>query len=260
MALYPACLDPAHPRPLKLGIHKDLFARHRPGAEPAPAAPLPPPPAGSGAAVRWRLRRHIRRLLAWHCAQPRYLQQLVAGATRIDVEGKPAGEVTAAEAAYAAAVLSGARPPRPSPPPDDTPPPPRSRRRRPAVTPPESTLPADAPLGEENIVPGHLELTIKFNQLPKAQPVQAGMKIGIRTHEALVVMTVPLKAWKKLTQAAAQWPAWVAAVTGTLGTPVVTATGTQIVLERPALQVFEKKPKPTPAPTAAAAEPTPERR
>ena len=36
-----------------------------------------------------------------------YLQSLVAGATRVDLDGNPVGEVTARDAEYAAAKLAG---------------------------------------------------------------------------------------------------------------------------------------------------------
>ena len=42
---------------------------------------------------------------------------------------------------------------------------------------------------------GRLELTLKFPTLPKPMPVKSGMKIGIQTDSALVVATLPPKAW-----------------------------------------------------------------
>jgi hypothetical protein len=99
-------------------------------------------------------------------------------------------------------------------------------------------------LHAENIVSGHLELTVKFSQLPTPVPLKAGMKIGIQTDSALVVATLAPKAWKKLTQAADAWPHWVAALSGRLGAQASAAAGPVIVLEQPALQVFEKKAKP----------------
>ena len=96
----------------------------------------------------------------------------------------------------------------------------------------------------ENIVSGHLELTVKFSELPTPVQVQAGLKIGIQTDRALVVAIVPPKAWKKLAQAADAWPHWVAALRGHLGAQAGAAAGPVIVLEQPALQVLEKKAKP----------------
>jgi hypothetical protein len=115
--------------------------------------------------------------------------------------------VTEAEEAMAKAKLAGTW----------TPP------NRPASNPapagqPTPDLPIDAPLSEDNIVTGRLELTLKFSDLPKPMPVKSGMKIGIQTDSALVVATLPPKAWKKLEKAQAEWPQWVAALTGKLGT------------------------------------------
>ena len=93
-------------------------------------------------------------------------------------------------------------------------------------------------------MPGRLELTLKFSALPKAVPVKDGMKIGIQTDGALVVTTLPPKSWKKLAQAAAEFPLWVASVTGKLGAKAGADGGAVIVMEQPALQVFEKKAKP----------------
>ena len=70
---YPACFDGENPRPLKLGIHRDLMA------------------AGFEKAA-------VKRALARYCNRPRYRKALRAGAIRIDLQGQPAGVVTAAEA------------------------------------------------------------------------------------------------------------------------------------------------------------------
>ena len=136
--------------------------------------------------------------------------------------------VTQREVVYAQALLRGEVPP-PRPP------------QTAALAP---DLPQDAPLHAENIVSGHLQLTVKFPQLPTPVQVQAGLKIGIQTDRALVVAIVPPKAWKKLAQAADAWPHWVAALRGHLGAQAGAAAGPVIVLEQPALQVLEKKAKP----------------
>ncbi|HRW67350.1 MAG TPA: ProQ/FinO family protein, partial [Candidatus Competibacter sp.] len=69
---YPACFNSENPRPLKLGIHRDLMA------------------AGFEKAA-------VKRALARYCNRPRYRKALCAGAIRIDLQGQPAGAVTAAE-------------------------------------------------------------------------------------------------------------------------------------------------------------------
>src|SRR5262245_41404990 len=64
-------------RPLKIGIHKDLVAR---GID----------------------RRAVRLGLSRYCGHIGYHHALVEGATRIDLEGQPAGIVTPQEAGFAA--------------------------------------------------------------------------------------------------------------------------------------------------------------
>ena len=70
-------------RPLKIGIHIDLKARC---------------PALS--------ERKRRAVLRWYVTRTIYLRACVAGAPRIDLDGKVCGEVTAAEAQHAAARLA----------------------------------------------------------------------------------------------------------------------------------------------------------
>ncbi len=199
--LYPACFDRSQPRPLKLGIHKDLIAAGHP-------------------------LKDVRRMLWRYCSRRAYLKAMLAGAPRIDLEGQPAGAVSEEDAANAQSVLLGTVPPRSASNQESTP-----------------ALPQDAPLTPENIVSGRLELTVKFTELPKPLPVKAGMKIGIQTETALVVATLPLKAWKKLEKAKAEWPQWVASLTGKLGAQAGSDAGAVVVLEQPAVQVFEKKVK-----------------
>jgi hypothetical protein len=102
---------------------------------------------------------------------------------------------------------------------------------------------------ESSMVPGKLELNIKINQLPEHEVVKNGwiqfvVDCGDR---AKVQVTVKPKVWKKLTEAQANYPLWVASITGTLGNPTTGNRG--FILETPAIQVFERKPKePKPEP------------
>ncbi|NCU20326.1 Fertility inhibition FinO-like protein [Candidatus Falkowbacteria bacterium] len=224
-ARFPACFNASNPRPLKVRIHKDLahalwveFVANRVEPEPRMAS-------------RILLRQRVRRLLNRYCGRPAYLQVMLENAVRIDLEGAPAGKVSKQDADYASARLA-VEPP----------------AQKPQVTAPATRaphLPNDAPLTEDNIVPGRLELTVKFTQLPKPVELKSGMKIGIQAEKNLVITTLPPKTWKKLIKAASDWPEWVAAMTGKLGAQVTTDMGTAILLEEPNLQVFEKKPKPT---------------
>jgi sRNA-binding protein len=71
-------------RPLKIGIAADISARC--------------PPVE---------RRVLSVVLSVYTRRVMYLQSLVAGAARIDLDGTPAGEVTTGDAEYAAAKLAG---------------------------------------------------------------------------------------------------------------------------------------------------------
>ena len=97
--------------------------------------------------------------------------------------------------------------------------------------------------------PGKLELTIKINQLPDALTIENGWKsFDVDCDGRLVSVTVKPKAWKKLEDAQAKYPMWVAAIAGKMGE----ATANGFVLNEPNIQVFERKPK-EPSPEAAAA-------
>jgi len=141
------------------------------------------------------------------------------GATRIDLQGQPAGVVTKADLELAQA------------------------SRLPAAT-PTNSLPNETPIPQENLVPGRLELTVKFSELPRPLQVQGGMKIGLQTNEGVVTAILSPKTWRKLEQAAKDYPHWVAAMNGVLGG----YEGGVIDLKNPAVQIFEKKAKPATAP------------
>ena len=168
--------------------------------------------------------------MARYCNRPRYRKALRAGAIRIDLQGQPAGVVTAAEAETARADLiawTARKADRPVPP-------------RPTASP----LPAnDTPLPQEALVPGRLELTVKFSELPQPLPVQGGLKIGIQTGEGIVTAILPPKIWRKLEQAAQDHPHWVAALSGSLER----IKDGEIALQHPSVQVFERKVRPEPA-------------
>jgi hypothetical protein len=92
-------------------------------------------------------------------------------------------------------------------------------------------------------IQGKLDLTIKINELPTDISVD---KNGWKTFELdcdgrIFSVTVKPKVFKKLEDAQANFPMWVAAIGGKLGE----ATETGFVLLEPNIQVFEKKPKET---------------
>jgi ProP effector len=95
--------DPAGQRPLKRGIDRELMAR-------------------LGGTVS---RSAIKRALGAYVASPEYRAKLIAGAARLDLDGNPAGAVTAGEAAYALAPKSAKVPPVPPPPASSAPPQPK---------------------------------------------------------------------------------------------------------------------------------------
>jgi hypothetical protein len=88
---------------------------------------------------------------------------------------------------------------------------------------------------------GKLELTIKISELPEVKTVENGWQcFELDCNGRVFSVTVKPKMWKKLTDAQANFPMWVAAIAGQLGT--MTPNG--FILEQPNIQVFEKKPKP----------------
>ncbi|MFZ1493352.1 MAG: ProQ/FinO family protein [Candidatus Competibacter denitrificans] len=176
----------------------------------------------------------IKRSLRSYCLRPRYRYRVRAGAMRVDLQGEPAGVVTEEEAIQSRQAMLAAA-------------------ERKAVA--EQALPpSTTPLPEENLVPGRLDLTVKFSELPKPLMVQGGLKIGIQTGEGIVTAVLPSKMWKKLEQAAAHYPAWVAALSGSLGQ----VENGEIALKNPAVQIFEKKARAAIAPDGVATEvPTP---
>jgi hypothetical protein len=95
-------------------------------------------------------------------------------------------------------------------------------------------------------IPGKLELTIKINEFPvNVETDQNGWKsFHIDCDGQLISIKVKPKVFKKLEEAQANFPMWVAAIAGKMGE----ATAQGFVLLEPAIQVFEKKAKePKPA-------------
>ena len=117
---YPALFAAADPKPLKIGIHKDLLERH-------PELDL------SG----------LKRALTLHTGRFGYQKLLKAGAVRFDLDGQPADEVTEEQAEIArqrlaelkaalkakesAKAAKSPAPSTPAPTPAPTPPPPPER-------------------------------------------------------------------------------------------------------------------------------------
>lgn len=93
---------------------------------------------------------------------------------------------------------------------------------------------------------GKLELTIKINEFPTDFAIiENGWKsFDLDCDGRIFTVTVRPKVFKKLEDAQANYPMWVAAIAGKLGE----ATEKGFILLEPTIQVFEKKqkePKPT---------------
>lgn len=194
---WPAIFNIDAPRPLKIGIHEDLLQ--------------------AGLA-----QQDLKRALAHYCHTRRYRRTLVEGATRIDLDGRPAGVVTREQAIADLAPDAG-------------------RPRGGARQAPRAPRPPPQPmtLSEAQCVKGRLELTLKFSELPKAIPGERDLTFGVDCEGTLIQVSVRPRLWNRLLQAAREYPQWVATVTGKMGPP--TARG--FVLLEPGLQVFEKKAK-----------------
>lgn len=112
---YPA-LFAGDPKPLKIGIHKDLMERH-------PEVDAP----------------GLKRALTLYCRSFRYKRKLVAAAVRVDLDRNPSGEVTAEQAARAQEQLAARKQLAPSEKPAQVNPP-----KPEPVAPPEPPPPSDA--------------------------------------------------------------------------------------------------------------------
>ena len=90
-------------------------------------------------------------------------------------------------------------------------------------------------------VQGKLELTIKINELPaiSSKDKNGWITFNLDCDSRIFTATVKPKVFKKLEDAQANFPQWVAAIAGKLGNP----TENGFVLDEPNIQVFEKKPK-----------------
>jgi len=234
-AAYPRTffVDPRQVRPLKIGIYENLCAALPAGVEP----------------------RQVKRFLSWYIHRAAYQRALMQGQGRIDLTGAMVDDdipATIREQARehwqqlkeAWAARQGASSGKTDPPAK----PPPAKTRRPAAASP-------APLNLEELyamaVDAKLEVTLKFTTLPNAQPVGPGkLAFALKTQDGqFVTAEVGNKVWNKLVKAAADWPAWTAALSGTMGA----GTGQGFALANPGLQVFERKAKAPEAATPAAA-------
>ena len=214
-----------------------LESPHATMSDPKPALPAPPTPPALPlpelfpACFDWRRPRPlkiaihqdliavghdriaVKHALSRYCQGDRYQNALQAGAIRRDLQGRPAGAVTEGEAAYARSILEA-----------------RAAARA-------ARLPNATPIPQEDLVPGRLELTVKFSELPRPLRVQDGVKIGVQTGMGIVTALLPVQVWRTLERAAQDYPRWGAVLSGALDR---FADG-EIALKHPTLRVFEKK-------------------
>jgi hypothetical protein len=95
---------------------------------------------------------------------------------------------------------------------------------------------------------GKLDLTIKINELPQAKTLQSSWQyFELDCDGRIVSVSVKPKVWKKLTDAQANFPMWMAAIAPlaprAIGGQMGKATVDGFELEKPSIRVFEKKPK-----------------
>ncbi|MBD2247804.1 fertility inhibition FinO-like protein [Nostoc sp. FACHB-888] len=91
------------------------------------------------------------------------------------------------------------------------------------------------------MISGKLEVTIKINELPEAKTIDNNWQQFTIDCDGrrIISITVKPNIWKELTDAASNYPLWVAAIAGKLGQQ----TEHGFILEKPSIQVFERKPK-----------------
>jgi hypothetical protein len=101
---------------------------------------------------------------------------------------------------------------------------------------------------------GKLEVTIKINQLPVDVTTKSNgwKEFVLECGERPVTVALRPRMWNKLEEAQKSFPAWVAAISGTMGA----THGKGFTLLEPNLQVFERKLKTAdPAPPEGEAPP-----
>jgi hypothetical protein len=101
-------------------------------------------------------------------------------------------------------------------------------------------------------VPGKLELTVKINQPPQSVTTvnQTSKRFDVDCDGMVVSITLRQKPYKLIEDAIANYPQWVAVISGKLSQKRPNA----IELLEPSIQVFERKPKAPPAEPAVAAD------
>jgi hypothetical protein len=105
-------------------------------------------------------------------------------------------------------------------------------------------------------IAGKLEVMIKIHEVPTDVTTKSNgwKEFTLDCGGRPVIVTVRPRMWIRLEEAQANFPLWVASITGQMGQ----SHGKGFVLTEPALQVFERKAKVAEAPAAEAPAAAPE--
>jgi ProP effector len=169
-----------------------------------------------------------------------YCKQLMKGGVRIDLQGKPCGEVSVEHQEDAKARFAGETDMR------------FQKQHRPKI----QRLPLPPPQLDE-LVTGKMEVCLKIHELPAdSKTTRNGWEeFLIETERHAVKTTVRPKTWKKLQNAGKEYSHWIANIRGQMGPR--SKKGFELLA--PAIQIFETKPKeknPEENPEDAATEPS----
>ena len=169
-----------------------------------------------------------------------YCKQLMKGGARIDLQGKPCGEVSVEHQEDAKARFAGETDMR------------FQKQHRPKI----QRLPLPPPQLDE-LVTGKMEVCLKIHELPAdSKTTRNGWEeFLIETERHAVKTTVRPKTWKKLQNAGKEYSHWIANIRGQMGPR--SKKGFELLA--PAIQIFETKPKeknPQENPEDAATEPS----
>jgi hypothetical protein len=104
------------------------------------------------------------------------------------------------------------------------------------------------------LTPGKLEVMIKINQLPTevTENKNGWKQFQLDCGGRIVSIALRPRMWNKIAEAAANWPLWLAAISGTMGP----SAGQGFTLNEPSVQVFERKAPAAPPPEGAPPMPT----
>lgn len=210
MKAFPQCFHLEKPKPLKIGIFNEIRATFEQTPEQWADVSL----------------LQIRKALYVYTHRYVYQKALATGGQRYDLQGQPAGAITAEEQQIAAERLK-----------------PRADSQRQTTA--QRVLSGITPPTLEELISmaieARMEVTLKFSVLPQAKPASPQTMIfALKAGQQTVVVEVRNKIWNKLKAGAEQYPQWVASLTGQMGESV---TG-GFRLQNPAVQVFEKKVNP----------------